>query len=190
MIDNIKINFDGQKRNRNTQFKIHSKMRCTEIRKNYYWIGYIIGFILIWILAKYSKAPNEVIRIKTNVIPTFRKCAKKGLYPLATNAAYFENFRQCIYLLPLVKFDVFSTGRFEERTVFLPMKPDYNQEKCIWITIGIGGNSQVEKQVALKYPGYKMYGIEPRPDQYGDFQKYGRIFPYRFGTFLNYPFLY
>ena len=154
-------------------------MRCRVSNRNRYTIGYLLGFIIIWILAKYSKDSNEGIRIRTNVIPTFRKCVKKGLHPLFTNAVYFNNFEHCTQLLPLTKFDYFNTGRYGEQKAFIPIKPQFNQEKCVWITMGIKGNRQVEKEFKLKYPGCRLFGIEPRLDQYTKFRKY------RIGEFLK-----
>ena len=148
-------------------------MRCRELTRHRYAIGYLLGVMTIWILAKYSKNPNEGIKIKTNVILTFRKCVKKGLHPLFTNAAYFNNFEHCTQLLPLTKLNYFNTGRYGERKVFIPMKPHFDQDKCVWITMGINGDSQAEKEFKLQYPGCRLFGIEPRLDQYTEFQEYG-----------------
>uniref|UniRef100_A0A914W7N9 Methyltransferase FkbM domain-containing protein n=1 Tax=Plectus sambesii TaxID=2011161 RepID=A0A914W7N9_9BILA len=52
---------------------------------------------------------------------------------------------------------------------------------CYWLTIGVGGDTEVEKEMKIVYPKCKIFGIEPSPDQYKDFDKYGTIIPHAIG---------
>lgn len=70
-------------------------------------------------------------------------------------------------------------GRFDEIKYFLPIdksveiRPDW----CKWLTVGIGGDTLVEKEFHQLYPQCKIFGIEPSPDQYLDFMNYGAVIP-------------
>ncbi|KAE9549372.1 hypothetical protein FO519_007416 [Halicephalobus sp. NKZ332] len=69
-------------------------------------------------------------------------------------------------------------GRFNEIKVFVPMKSEYDQANCHWLTVGIGGDTLVEKEFKTKYPECKIYGVEASPDQYLNFADYGTIIPF------------
>uniref|UniRef100_A0AC34FRE5 Methyltransferase FkbM domain-containing protein n=1 Tax=Panagrolaimus sp. ES5 TaxID=591445 RepID=A0AC34FRE5_9BILA len=73
-------------------------------------------------------------------------------------------------------------GRFGEDKVFLPLKSSFNQSKCIWLTVGIGGDDQVEKLFKEKYPNCQIFGVEASPDQYANFESYGTVIPYGVGV--------
>jgi hypothetical protein len=73
-------------------------------------------------------------------------------------------------------------GRFGEVKYFLPMREHVtNENNCTWLTIGIGGDDQVEKEFKRKYPHCQVYGVEPSDDQYAQFEKYGRVLPIAVG---------
>uniref|UniRef100_A0AC35EYI7 Methyltransferase FkbM domain-containing protein n=1 Tax=Panagrolaimus sp. PS1159 TaxID=55785 RepID=A0AC35EYI7_9BILA len=73
-------------------------------------------------------------------------------------------------------------GRYDEDKVFLPLKTTFNQSKCTWLTVGIGGDDDVEKAFKEKYPKCQIFGIEASPDQYANFEKYGTVIPYGVGV--------
>uniref|UniRef100_A0A914E1V9 Methyltransferase FkbM domain-containing protein n=1 Tax=Acrobeloides nanus TaxID=290746 RepID=A0A914E1V9_9BILA len=72
-------------------------------------------------------------------------------------------------------------GRYDEKKKFLPLAKNFSQEECKWLTIGIGGDTLVEKQFKQKYPKCQLYGVEPSPSQFIDFDKYGTVIPYGVG---------
>uniref|UniRef100_A0A914XJU9 Methyltransferase FkbM domain-containing protein n=1 Tax=Plectus sambesii TaxID=2011161 RepID=A0A914XJU9_9BILA len=75
-------------------------------------------------------------------------------------------------------------GRFGESKFFLPMAEEFrsgNSTACYWLTIGIGGDTEVEKEMISVYPQCKIFGIEPSPEQAADFEKYGTVIPLAVG---------
>uniref|UniRef100_A0AC34F5J2 Methyltransferase FkbM domain-containing protein n=1 Tax=Panagrolaimus sp. ES5 TaxID=591445 RepID=A0AC34F5J2_9BILA len=105
---------------------------------------------------------NENKKNYTNFIKTYRGCVEN----------YIGN----------KTFDKFRMGRFGEDKVFLPLKSSFNQSKCIWLTVGIGGDDQVEKLFKEKYPECQIFGVEASPDQYANFSNYGTVIPYGVGV--------
>ena len=75
-------------------------------------------------------------------------------------------------------------GRYDEDKVFVPMNSNYDKNSCNWLTVGIGGDTNVEKEFKEKYPRCKIYGVEASPDQYLNFNDYGVVIPYGVGRFL------
>uniref|UniRef100_A0A7E4ZZ52 Methyltransf_21 domain-containing protein n=1 Tax=Panagrellus redivivus TaxID=6233 RepID=A0A7E4ZZ52_PANRE len=74
-------------------------------------------------------------------------------------------------------------GRFNEKKVFLSLVKSSNATRnCIFLTIGIGGNIQVEKEFKQAYPECNVYGIEPRVSQISDFDKFGTVIPFAVGV--------
>uniref|UniRef100_A0A914W3X3 Methyltransferase FkbM domain-containing protein n=1 Tax=Plectus sambesii TaxID=2011161 RepID=A0A914W3X3_9BILA len=75
-------------------------------------------------------------------------------------------------------------GRFDEIKYFLPIPDAFKNDDlvpCYWLTIGVGGDTLVEKEMKTLYPKCKIFGVEPSPDQYLDFEKYGTIIPLAIG---------
>uniref|UniRef100_A0A914VKT7 Methyltransferase FkbM domain-containing protein n=1 Tax=Plectus sambesii TaxID=2011161 RepID=A0A914VKT7_9BILA len=75
-------------------------------------------------------------------------------------------------------------GRLGEIKYFLPVPDAFKNDDlvpCYWLTIGVGGDTQVEKEMKAAYPKCKIFGVEPSPDQYLDFEKYGTIIPLAIG---------
>jgi hypothetical protein len=78
-----------------------------------------------------------------------------------------------------------NMGRFGESKNFLPMSDSFlnnNLTDCYWLTIGIGGDSEVEKEMNAAFPKCKIFGVEPSPEQAGDFGKYGTVIPLAIGS--------
>lgn len=76
------------------------------------------------------------------------------------------------------------TASSEEIKYFLPMTEAFKNDDttpCYWLTIGVGGDTQVEKEMKTVHPKCKIYGIEPSSDQHKDFDKYGTIIPHAVG---------
>ena len=118
------------------------------------------------------------------VIERLRRCAQLGYDKSSTDAEYFQYFEICLRYLPRTRVDVFNMSRFEEKKIFRPMRPGYDQSNCVWVTVGIGGDDLVEKMFKTKYPGCKLFGVEASPDQYAEFEKYGTVIPHGVGKFL------
>ena len=95
-----------------------------------------------------------------------RTCVKEHNAPLRDMATTFEAFHM---------------GRYEEKKYFFPLADP--SASCNWLTIGVGGDSQVEKEFKQKYPQCNVFGIEPSDDQKSDFEKYGTIIPHAVGGF-------
>ncbi|KAK0394986.1 hypothetical protein QR680_001045 [Steinernema hermaphroditum] len=74
-------------------------------------------------------------------------------------------------------FEGFHMGRLDEIKYFLPITSGFDKRQCRWLTIGIGGDSRVEKELKEKYPECAVYGIEPVDQQVSDFGKYGTVIP-------------
>ncbi|KAE9551070.1 hypothetical protein FO519_005707 [Halicephalobus sp. NKZ332] len=108
-----------------------------------------------------------------------RLCLDKIYSNFFDSNDYIDKFTACVKrAFSNLKFDEFKMGRFDEIKKFFPLNPQFDQSQCIWLTIGIGGDTQVEKEFKEKYPRCSVYGIEASPDQYADFKKYGTIIPY------------
>ena len=118
-------------------------------------------------------------------LTTYRNCLNHAYYETEDFQKFIESYRLCVQrFIPLQKeWDTFRMGRFGEDKVFLPMKSTFDQRECNWLTIGIGGTSNTEKLFKEKYPGCKVFGIEPSPDQYDEFEKYGTVIPYGVGKY-------
>ena len=135
-----------------------------------------------------SAAENNlplVTRAEADVIEQFRNCMKRGYENSFTDYTYFKHFDNCLKTFPRGKFDFFNMDRFDKQKIFLPMKPEYDQQRCIWLTVGIGGDDVVEQEMKNNYPGCKMFAVEPNPNQYAGFRKYGQIIPHGVGEFFN-----
>lgn len=52
---------------------------------------------------------------------------------------------------------------------------------CVWLTIGIGGDDRVEREMAALYPRCRIYGVEPMVDQQAGFSNYGTVLPFAVG---------
>ena len=75
----------------------------------------------------------------------------------------------------------YKMGRFGERKFFLrPSLP--LGDKCVLLTIGIGGDSDVEEQFSKAHPGCRLFGIEPSRDQLADFPRLGTVIPFAVGV--------
>lgn len=93
-------------------------------------------------------------------------------------------FDQCIQQhvnITKPQFEAFNMGRYGEKKYFLPLSKDFPKGQCRWLTIGIGGDTLVEKLFKEKYPECEVYGVEPSPSQFVDFEKYGKVIPYGVG---------
>ncbi len=55
-------------------------------------------------------------------------------------------------------------------------------ERCIFLTMGIGGTTSAEKRFHDLYPQCRIFGIEGSTDAYGDFATVGKILPFAVGT--------
>lgn len=143
-----------------------------------------LTILLIFILLYLQSFDNDlplVIRAESNVIEHFRNCMKLGYENSFTDYKYSKHLDNCLKILPTEQFDIFNAGRFDEQKMFLPMKPEYDQKQCIWLTVGIGGSDVVEREFKYNYPGCKLFGVEASPDQYAGFEKYGQVIPYGVG---------
>jgi hypothetical protein len=125
---------------------------------------------------------------------------------LKSNKDLWDNFlpiiQNCIYdhnpaLNDTDEFIQLHMGRYGEIKYFLPMVETSRwcikcecltklnicrNATCNWLTIGIGGDSQVEKEFKSIYPHCNLFGIEPgAEDQYADFPKYGTVLPIAVG---------
>uniref|UniRef100_A0A914EB75 Methyltransferase FkbM domain-containing protein n=1 Tax=Acrobeloides nanus TaxID=290746 RepID=A0A914EB75_9BILA len=70
-----------------------------------------------------------------------------------------------------------------ERKWFLPFVPGPSNSSCIWLTVGIGGDSSREEKLAYnEYKFCKFYGIEALENNYGDYATFGTIIPHAVGT--------
>jgi len=88
--------------------------------------------------------------------------------------------------------DFFSLrmGRHNEIKYFLKMFINDNNNSsdhddnnnCKWLTIGIGGDVQVEREFIKLYPRCRLYGIEPSRDQSQDFLSYGTVIQHAVGA--------
>ena len=136
--------------------------------------------------------------VKLNMPNTLYNLPSKSTEPLMNqlrcclNLAYYEEgenrngfivrYRKCIAkYIPNLEVDKFYMGRFGENKMFLPMQTSYDQTKCNWLTIGVGGADNAEKEFKQKYPECDLFGIEASPDQYAGFEKYGTIIPFGVG---------
>lgn len=60
---------------------------------------------------------------------------------------------------------------------------------CLWLTIGIGGETRAEKELLEQYPNCRLFGIEAG-EKTGDFIKYGNIISLAIGKLsFRSPFL-
>uniref|UniRef100_A0AC34F0L1 Uncharacterized protein n=1 Tax=Panagrolaimus sp. ES5 TaxID=591445 RepID=A0AC34F0L1_9BILA len=99
---------------------------------------------------------------------------------------FFEEFSHCIktYIsIDETEMDNLSNSVLGEKKMFLPMSPDYSQEKCRWLTIGIGGVTAAEELFKEKYPKCSIFGIEPADA--GNFSKIGKLVPYGVEAFYK-----
>uniref|UniRef100_A0A1I7XX51 Methyltransf_21 domain-containing protein n=1 Tax=Steinernema glaseri TaxID=37863 RepID=A0A1I7XX51_9BILA len=79
-------------------------------------------------------------------------------------------------------FERFHMGRFGEIKYFLPLSRNFTESDCRWLTIGIGGDDNVEKEFKEKYSECLLYGIEPNKKDHAGFSKYGTVIPHAVGT--------
>uniref|UniRef100_A0A7E4UTG6 Methyltransf_21 domain-containing protein n=1 Tax=Panagrellus redivivus TaxID=6233 RepID=A0A7E4UTG6_PANRE len=141
----------------------------------------IAAFILIGVLAFYS-APFVFHQIQLPKFSQLRNCQLNGT--TSTTEEFAKHYRECISkYLPDFKFEYFQMGRFNEKKVFLPLvRSSSAARNCIFLTIGIGGDIQVEQEFKQAYPECQVYGIEPSVSQIADFDKYGTVIPYGVGV--------
>uniref|UniRef100_A0A914PZ36 Uncharacterized protein n=1 Tax=Panagrolaimus davidi TaxID=227884 RepID=A0A914PZ36_9BILA len=97
---------------------------------------------------------------------------------------FFEEFSYCIkaYIsIDETEMDNFSNSVLGERKMFLPMSNEYSQEKCKWLTVGVGGVTAAEEIFKEKYPKCSVFGVEPADA--GNFSKIGKLIPFGAGKF-------
>ena len=165
-------------------------MRFRTVKPSHYIIATVLAVFFIWVFV--HKQSDGVSRyyisngnVEPGVIERFRECVRLGYLQSSTDKEYFDYFKSCVGNLPRSEADAFKMGRFGEKKIFLPMRDGYNQNNCVWITVGIGGDDLVERLFKEKYPGCKLYGVEASPDQYAEFQKYGQVIPHGVGEFIS-----
>ena len=117
-----------------------------------------------------------------DVINRFRACSNAAFNEANDKLDFVNRYRTCLNnTVPNFEFDKFSMGRYDEYKIFLPLQQSFDQKKCIWLTVGIGGTVNAEKEFKAKYPGCDLFGVEASPDQYAGFEQYGKIIPYGVG---------
>ncbi|KAE9548165.1 hypothetical protein FO519_008626 [Halicephalobus sp. NKZ332] len=120
---------------------------------------------------------------ESSVVQKFRKCSRSANFKSETDKEFIPEYRACVESsIPELQWEKFKMGRFGENKVFIPMKSEFDENKCNWITVGIGGDSQVEKLFHERYPGCKIFGVEASEDQYAEFKSYGTVIPYGVGV--------
>lgn len=157
--------------------------------------GMIITVIILWFMLRIINSNNndnsndfindeelEIVPLTSQVIPGVRQCLRDGFYSTKNIDDYLERYDNCLKYLPYQEFDTYNMGRYGEKKVFLPLSQEFNDKDCLWLTIGIGSDEQVEREFKSKHPGCKIFGIEASPDQYGDFASVGTIIPYGVGV--------
>ena len=117
-----------------------------------------------------------------SVFNQFRACSDQAFADTESDEGFISRYRQCIdSKIPSFQFDRFAMGRMDEYKVFLPMKESFDPKSCRWMTIGVGGTDNAEKEFKAKYSQCKVFGVEPSPSQYANFEDYGTIIPYGVG---------
>ena len=73
-----------------------------------------------------------------------------------------------------------KVGRYNEFKVFLPFSKNFfdSQQKCNFITVGIGGDITAEKIFHQFYPKCQIFGLDPKLDQAANFSSIGKFIPY------------
>lgn len=118
-----------------------------------------------------------------STVEKFRKCSRAANFKAETDKEFILEYRNCVVSsMPKVEWEKFRMGRYGEDKVFAPMKPEFDENECKWLTVGIGGDSQVEKLFHTKYPGCQLFGVEASEDQYAQFKSYGTVIPYGVGV--------
>ncbi len=111
----------------------------------------------------------------------------KRLYPnfgRIVSDCVFKNSR-----ISNASFTDLHMGRFKEKKKFLipnDFGKNWKSPQCNWLTIGIGGDTKVEKEMAKNYPSAcRIYGIEANPAQAMDFADFGTVIPVAVGLKLE-----
>uniref|UniRef100_A0A914ZB09 Methyltransferase FkbM domain-containing protein n=1 Tax=Panagrolaimus superbus TaxID=310955 RepID=A0A914ZB09_9BILA len=141
-----------------------------------YCFASIFG-ILLYIIYSHLKTSNY-----NDILFSYRQCLQKIYDKNHEPNSYILEYRQCVVENIDTNFEKFRMGRLNEDKVFLPMKSTFIQQKCIWLTVGIGGDDKVEELFKKKYPACQIFGIEAESSQYANFDKYGTIIPYGVGV--------
>lgn len=92
-----------------------------------------------------------------------------------------ENCLNAYISVKKANIEEFDVGMFSELKYFLP-PVERGIDDCRWVTMGIGGISQVEELFHKKYPNCKIFGIEPIKENYANFTSIGKIIPYGVGA--------
>ena len=146
----------------------------------------LFGFIFIHNYVSYSCSESPRTHSKgsdsttSDSIKTTRKCLTR-LNSGEKAASYMRSFVDCLESLPKFKLVESEQNRFYESKVFFPLKKNFNESHCTWITMGIGASTNIEVEFKKRYPQCKMYGIEASEDQFADFEDFGKVIPYGVG---------
>lgn len=118
-------------------------------------------------------------------LKAFRNCTRLIPFESLKKGEFLKAFQSCMNNTIPIKtttFEYFNMGRLGEKKCFLPLSEEYyKKEKCFWLTVGVGGDSNVEKEFKTKYLKCLVYGVEPSEDQYAKFENYGTIIPHGIG---------
>ncbi|KAI1697552.1 hypothetical protein DdX_18439 [Ditylenchus destructor] len=101
-----------------------------------------------------------------------------------TNRKWGTQFKEQLYdclnqHIPIKKYELDTLKAINvEYKYFLPMDKSYyaDQSKdCIWLTAGIGNNTQAEREFLKLYPKCKFFGIELVPANVADYGTFGKV---------------
>ena len=140
----------------------------------------MLGFCVFYLYPH----PRELIKSKVYLAKRkFKTCMDEGaFFDRDDGFKFYDDFAECMEAYTSVDekhMDVVYNGLSGEKKVYLPLSAEYPQDRCNFLTIGIGGNTVAEKFFKEKYPKCKFYGIEP--GQAADFGDFGKVIPYGVG---------
>ncbi|KAI1715906.1 hypothetical protein Ddc_10827 [Ditylenchus destructor] len=128
-------------------------------------------------------AVGKTARLLSEVKTKFLACITPEKVP-ETNRKWGAQFKEQLYEclnqhIPIKKYDMDNLKAINvEYKHFLPMDKAYyaDQSKdCIWLTAGIGKNTQAEREFLKLYPKCKFFGIELVPENVADFGTFGKV---------------
>lgn len=153
--------------------------------KIFYSPLFISIIISIFLVVSVILSPNtrstqhQPSSVLLNAKAKFEGCYKEAAKMYYTDSnKFFDEFSQCIKTYIPVndwQFDNIYNGAGGEKKVFLPLDPDYPQDECKWLTIGIGGDTIAEETFKKKYPKCKFFGADP--GHTGNFAEIGTLIP-------------
>ena len=130
-----------------------------------------------------SHSKNLSDSTDSRIIRTIRKC----LNHLDTDDqvdSFMKSFSRCLRHLPDFKTLKIRKNKTDNAEIFLPLRRSFNESHCIWLTMGIGGNTDIEEEFKKKYPKCKFYGIEAGEGQFGSFEKFGKLITLAVGKLI------